>query len=116
MRLPLLGLEYRLTRFGKDGGVATAKTNSHGVARFKAIPPRIYVPDSPDGVLFPSGDALIVVPAGHAPPETVELDWPNHSIATRILRGKFTVSEQLSALSTHYGMRCSNFEMSIRQN
>ncbi len=90
--LPVAGVRISLT---KDGAVvATTRTNSDGVAHFKSIPPGNYDPVSADGLLFPSSSLVIHVEAGHIPGEKVKLDWPNHSVATRNLRGKFTVSEQ----------------------
>ena len=77
--------------------VATARTNSQGNARFHAVPPGSYHADSPDGVLFPSGNLEIEVKAGRTPSEKVEVEWPASSIAVRNLRGRFGVSEQLDS-------------------
>jgi hypothetical protein len=91
---PIAGVRISLSKNGSV--VATAKTNSHGVADFKAIPPGKYNPDSPDGLLFPSGSLVIEVKVRHASGEKLRLDWPGYSVATQNLRGKFTVSEQLN--------------------
>jgi hypothetical protein len=91
---PIAGVRVFLSKSGSV--VSTATTNSHGVAHFSAIPPGKYDPSSPAGLLFPSGSLVIEVDAHHASGEKVKLDWPGYSIATRNLRGKFTVSEQLN--------------------
>jgi hypothetical protein len=86
----------RLT-LNKDGKVAaTATTNQRGVARFVSIPPGKYDPESPDGLLFPSGRLVIEVKPKHASGEKVSLDWPNSSLAYRFLRGRFTTSEEVN--------------------
>ena len=91
---PVAGARITLN---KDGKVATtATTNQHGVARFVSIPPGKYEPESPDGLLFPSGRLVIEVKAKHASGEKVSLDWPNYSLTYRFLRGRFTISEQVN--------------------
>jgi hypothetical protein len=93
---PVVGIPISLNSVSKRrSAVATGRTNLDGVVRFEAIPPGVYDPGSPEGVLFPAGDVLIVVKAGNAPGEIVTLDWPNRSFASRALRGKFTVSEDV---------------------
>ena len=89
---PIAGVLVSLSKNGKVA--ATARTNSHGVARFNAIPPGKYDPGSPDGLLFPSGSVVIEVKAHHASGERVKLDWPGYTVTTQNLRGKFTISEK----------------------
>jgi hypothetical protein len=81
-----------------DGGVvvATAKTDSHGAARFRAIPEGRYHADFEDGPLFPSSNLELRVEAGLTPVEKVKVDWPDSSTAVRNLRGRFSVSDELS--------------------
>ena len=81
----------------KDGKVAaTATTNKKGVAHFVSVPRGKYDPESPDGLLFPSGRLVIEVKPKHASGERVSLDWPNSSRAYRLLRGRFTTSEDVN--------------------
>jgi hypothetical protein len=87
----------RISLMKDERAVATAKTDSHGIARFTAIPAGKYYANSPDGLLFPSGSLEIEVKAENAAgkkAEKFELDWPNHSIAVRYLRGRFDVAEE----------------------
>jgi len=90
---PVEGARIELEHGGK--AVATARTNSRGVAIFSAIPPGEYSPRAVDGLVFPVGSLVLEVRPGHAVSEKVKLDWPGYSVATQNLRGKFTVSEQL---------------------
>ncbi len=91
---PIPGVPISLDK--SKGGAFTARTNSHGVAHFGAIPPGRYDPSSPNGLLFPSGSLVIEVKADHASHEKLKLDWPGYSIPTQNLRGKFTTSKELS--------------------
>lgn len=91
---PIAGARITLNKDGKVA--ATATTNQHGVARFVSIPPGKYDPESPDGLLFPSGRLVIEVKAKHASGKKVSLDWPNYSLAYRFLRARFTTSEQVN--------------------
>jgi len=79
-----------------DGIVATAKTDSRGIVRFRAIPKGSYFPDSPDGLLFPLYQ-IIKVKAGQASGKSATLDWPDHSVVVRNLRGRFSFSEEPDA-------------------
>jgi hypothetical protein len=93
---PVVGARIALNKAinaSGDGVVATAKTDSRGVARFDAIPKGSYYPDSTDGLLF-SSILLIKVETGRASGEKLKLDWPEYSVGTQNLRGRFTVSEQ----------------------
>jgi hypothetical protein len=79
----------------KDSKVAaTATTNRRGIAQFDSIPPGKYDPESPDGLLFPSGRLVIEVKAEQASGDNLSMDWPNYSVAYRLLRGRFTTSER----------------------
>lgn len=89
---PVAGARITLANDGKVA--ATATTNQHGVARFVSIPPGNYHPESPDGLLFPSGSFVIEVEAKHASGEKVSLDWPISSLAYRSLSGRFTTSQE----------------------
>jgi hypothetical protein len=94
---PVVGARIALNKAinaSGDGVVATAKTDSRGVARFDAIPKGSYYPDSTDGLLF-SSILLIKVETGRASGEKLKLDWPEYSVGTQNLRGRFTVSDQL---------------------
>jgi hypothetical protein len=91
---PIAGVPISLSKSGNV--VSTTRTNSHGVAHFRAISPGNYDPSSPGGLLFPSGSLVIEVKADHPSGERVKLDWPGHSVTTQNLRGKFTVSEELN--------------------
>jgi hypothetical protein len=91
---PIAGVSISLS--GSESAVFTAKTNSHGVAHFSAIPPGKYHPSSPGGLLFPSGSLVIEAKADHASGQKLKLDWPGYSVTTRDLRGKFTASQELS--------------------
>jgi hypothetical protein len=91
---PIAGVPVSLSKNGI--AASTAKTNSHGVARFSEIPPGQYDPSSPGGLIFPSGSLVIEVNAHHPSGEKVKLEWPGYSITTQNLRGKFTVSELLN--------------------
>jgi hypothetical protein len=90
---PIAGAPISLSKSGSV--VSTARTNSHGVAHFSAIPPGEYHAGSPDGLLFPSRSLIIEVKADHASGKKLKLDWPGYSITTQNLRGKFTASEEL---------------------
>jgi hypothetical protein len=78
----------------KNGGdvVATSKTDSRGIAHFHAIPAGRYTADSADGLLFPPTN--LKVDAKHASIEKATVDWPEHAIAVRSPRGRFSVSEE----------------------
>jgi len=91
---PIPAIRISLSQNGNV--VATAKTNSHGVAHFDAIPPGKYDLGSPNGLLFPSGSLVIEVKVGHTSGENLKLDWPGYSFAYRFLRGRFTISEELN--------------------
>lgn len=91
---PVTGARITLNKDGKVA--ATATTNRKGVARFFSIPPGKYDPQSPDGILFPSGRLVIEVKPKHASGEEVSLDWPTSSLAYRFLRGRFTTSEEVN--------------------
>jgi hypothetical protein len=91
---PVTGARITLNKDGKVA--ATVTTNQKGVARFVSIPPGKYDPQSPDGLLFPTGRLVIEVKPKHASGERVSLDWPNSSLAYRFLRGRFTTSEEVS--------------------
>jgi hypothetical protein len=84
--------------FLSQGGnaVATARTNSCGVAHFDTIPPGKYDSGSSNGLLYPSRSLLIEVKADHKLGEKLKLDWPGYSYAYRFLRGRFTTSDLLS--------------------
>jgi hypothetical protein len=97
-RAPVARTRISLEKDGKV--VATSRTNQRGVARFDAIPPGKYHPESPDGLLFPSGIMVVEVKAGYTSGKKVALDWPGGSVAYRFLRGRFTISEQLSGPET----------------
>ena len=90
---PVAGVRITLNKDGKVA--ATATTNKKGVARFVSVPPGNYDPESPDGLLFPSGRLVIKVKLKHASGELISLDWPNSSRAYRVLRGRFTTSEEV---------------------
>ncbi len=91
---PVAGTRITLNKDGK--AAATATTNQHGIAYFVSIPPGKYDPESPDGLLFPSGRLVIEVQAKHPFGQKVSLNWPNYSLAYRFLRGRFTISDQVN--------------------
>ncbi len=96
---PIAGARIELNKAlnaSGDGIAATAKTDSRGIASFRAIPEGRYFPDSPDGLLFPLY-LIIEVEAGQASGKAVKLDWPDHSIVVRNLRGRFSFSEEPDA-------------------
>jgi hypothetical protein len=96
---PVVGTRIALNKainMSGDGVAATVKTDSRGIARFRAIPKGTYYPDSIDGLLFRSSSLLIKVETAHTSGEKVEVSWPDHSIAVRTLRGKFNMSEELN--------------------
>ena len=79
-----------------DGVVATAKTDSRGIAHFRAIPKGSYYLEPTDGLLFRSGIQLIKVETEHARGEHVKVDWPSNALAARNLRGRLSVSDEPS--------------------
>lgn len=92
---PIAGARIELNKALNASGdsiAATAKTDSLGIAGFRAIPRGRYFPDSPDGLLFPLY-LIIDVKAGQVSGKAVTLDWPDHSIVVRNLRGRFSFSE-----------------------
>jgi protocatechuate 3,4-dioxygenase beta subunit len=92
---PVAGPRISLRKDGKVG--ATERTNSQGIARFRAVSPGTYRTYSPDGLLFPSSSLEIEVKAGQTSAETVEIDWPDRFIAVRNPHGRFQVSEELDS-------------------
>ena len=93
--VPVAGTQITLNRAintSGNGVAATAKTDSRGIARFRTIPEGSY-PDSTEGLRFRA--SLIKVAARHASSETVEVDWSDHFIGVRNLRGTFDTSEEL---------------------
>jgi len=92
--IPVSGARIKLNKAlnaSGDGTVATSRTDSHGIASFRTIPKGRYYPDSPDGLFFPY--LIIEVEAGQAPGKSVALDWPDHPIVVRNLRGRLSISE-----------------------
>jgi hypothetical protein len=90
---PLSGLRIGLARGGMlpdagnpSGLVATAVTDSSGVARFSAVPAGKYTAVERDGLLFP--DDEIEVHADADPGEEITMEWPLVSLPVRTLRGK----------------------------
>jgi hypothetical protein len=87
---------YKEISASGTGVVATARTDSRGTARFRAIPSGSYYPDSPDGLLFRSDSLLIKVEAGHDSSEKAEVEWPSNPIAVRNLQGRFNIAEEVN--------------------
>ena len=72
--------------FSDMGVVATAETDSEGIARFFAIPPGTYTAIAENGLLFPSSvDIHVRSDVDPGKQETVE--WPERTIPARALRG-----------------------------
>lgn len=91
-----------------DGVAATAKTDSRGIVSFRSIPEGSYFLNSPKGLLFPLFQ-MIKVKAGRTSGKSVTLDWPDHSIAVRNLRGRFSFSEGTDA--PDLPLRSANVEL-----
>lgn len=91
---PVAGTRITLNKGRK--ALATARTNRGGFARFERIAPGKYDAESPDGLLFPSGRLVIEIKADHSAGEKLTLHWPSDSVAYRVLRGRFTISEELN--------------------
>ncbi len=92
---PIVGTKIELRKSGGEHGgdvVAASKTDSHGVARFRAVPAGEYYAKSAGGVLFPSTSLKVEAKNLSLEKETVE--WPEHVIAVRNLRGRFNISEE----------------------
>jgi hypothetical protein len=78
--------------FTKMGEVATAETDSQGVARFFGIPPGTYTVNSENGLLFPTGvDVRVRSRLGSG--KQVAVEWPEQTIPVRALRGRFVTAE-----------------------
>jgi len=98
---PPAGVRLKLVRGGTewkpgDGRVvATAKTDSTGVAQFLAIHAGNYHPRIEDGLLFPNNE-FIEVESGHRSGEEVRVYWPGESTKVRALRGRLTTSKNWS--------------------
>jgi len=90
---PVAGVRIELEREGQVA--ATARTNSHGVARFSAIPPGEYWPRAGDGLAFPRGSQEIKVVLNHPNREKLKLEWPADAMSVRGVRGRLTTSELL---------------------
>ena len=87
----------QLTLEGNGKTVATARTDSDGIARFEKIPPGEYWAHSPNGLLFPS--VQFEVRADHPLGERVNLAWPVIAtpVAYRFLTGRFSIAEDENA-------------------
>lgn len=93
---PVSGARIKLNKAvnaSGDGIVASARTDSRGIARFRAIPKGRYYPDSLDRLLFPLY-LIIEVKTGEPTGKSVTLDWPDHPIVIRKLRGRLSISEE----------------------
>lgn len=98
---PIVGVRVSLVRGGvewKPGDgevVATAETDSSGIAQFYAIAPGSYTPKAEDGLFFPNNE-FIDVRARHRAGEQVKVHWPVWPMAVRALRGRLTTSKEVS--------------------
>ena len=95
---PLTGARIELEHDGKV--VATAKTDSRGLAHFTAIPPGEYSPRPAGGLGFPRASQDIEVVRNHGSGKKVKLRWPASSISVRALSGRLSTSEELDGPST----------------
>ena len=97
---PIVGLKVILSvvraEFGQDVGeiIATAHTDSAGVAHFFAIPPGIYRAHVEKALLAESKE--IQVQADNASEDRVNIEWPDAPIATRNVRGWVTSWQKAS--------------------
>ena len=94
---PVVGTPIVLNRQRGTGEVPTAKTDARGIAHFRAVPKGKYYANSRDGLLFPSRSFEIEVKPEHTPRERIEIEWPGDSIPVRVLRGRFSISDELSS-------------------
>lgn len=95
---PVTGARIELEHDGKV--IATARTNSRGLADFSAIPVGEYHPQAADGLVFPLGRLVIKVVANHRLGERAKLEWPAETISVRTLSGRLTTSENVDDPST----------------
>ena len=98
---PVQGVRVVLTsggtmRSGPDDGrvVATAKADSRGIAHFFAVPAGAYMASVQDGLLFSEPEVKVL--DSEKSGQEFALDWPVEAIPVRALRGRLTMSEELS--------------------
>jgi hypothetical protein len=72
--------------------VAAGETDSHGIARFSAIPPGEYTVRIEEGLLTPAREEIEIDANSTAKPE-IKFQWPGESVAVRDLRGLLNASD-----------------------
>lgn len=72
--------------------VAAGETDSHGIARFSAIPPGEYTVRIEEGLLTPAREEIEIDANSTAKPE-IKFQWPGESVAARNLHGLLNASD-----------------------